>query len=80
MNDRRAKDPPLTTRECATWMNVPFTVVHGAIVDGELEAEGVDVNGRRLLRIHHDAFIRYLKKIGWKRLPRATSDPRHKGA
>lgn len=44
--------------------------IRGAIDDGELSAEDVIINGRRVLRIHLDDFIGYLQKIGWKRLPR----------
>jgi excisionase family DNA binding protein len=63
-------DPPLTTRECADWMGVPTDFIRGAIEDGQLEAEDVVINGRRIIRIHLDCFIAYLRAIGWRHLPR----------
>ena len=71
---RRATDPPLTTGDCADWMGVGRDFIRGAIADPDpakrLEAEDIEVNGRRLIRIHHDDFCAWLEKIGWKRIPR----------
>jgi hypothetical protein len=62
-------EPPLTTRDCADWMGVTTEYIRGAIVDGQLEAEIVTVNGRRMIRVHVDQFREYLQRIGWKRIP-----------
>ena len=67
----RKSDPPLTTRDCADWMGVSTDYIRGAIDDGKLEAETVTISGRKLHRIHLDAFRAWLQAIGWKRLPRA---------
>jgi hypothetical protein len=66
----RATDPPLTTSDCAEWMGMTTEFIRGAVDDGQLQAEDVTINGRRVIRIHLDDFIAYLKKIGWRRLPR----------
>jgi excisionase family DNA binding protein len=71
---RRRTDPPLTTRECADWMGMSTEFIRGAIKDHELEAEDITVNGRRVIRIHQDAFRTYLQRIGWKRLPKMRTD------
>lgn len=67
----RESDPetPLTTRDCADWMGVTPEYIRGAIDEGQLAAEAVTVNGRRLIRIHVDDFREYLQRIGWKRIP-----------
>jgi hypothetical protein len=73
----RATDPPLTTRECADYMNMTPVWVRRAIDEGvltrgrlvKLEAETITVNGRRLHRIHLDRFIAFLQAIGWQRIP-----------
>lgn len=70
----RASDPPLTTRDCADWMGVGTDFIRGAIEDGQLQAEDVRVNGKRLIRVHLDAFVAYLRAIGWKRLPRVPGE------
>lgn len=66
----RQTDPPLTTRDCADWMGLSTEFIRGAIDDGALEAEDVTINGKRVLRIHLDRFVAYLRAIGWKRLPK----------
>jgi hypothetical protein len=74
----RATDPPLTTRDAADYMGRSTAFVRDAIDEGHwtptglvrLEAETMVLNGRRTHRIHLDAFIRFLKRIGWKRIPR----------
>jgi hypothetical protein len=65
-------DRPLKTRECADWMGVRTRLIVDAINDGELEAEDVTINGRRMIRIWPDQFVEYLKKIRWSRLPRGV--------
>lgn len=74
LGGRRKTDPPLTTGDCADWMGVGRDLIRGAIADPDpakrLAAEVVEVNGRRLIRIHLDDFCAWLKKIGWKRLPK----------
>lgn len=70
----RASDPPLTTRDCADWMGVGTDFIRGAIEDGQLQAEDVRVNGKRLIRIHLVDFVTYLRAIGWKRLPRVPGE------
>jgi excisionase family DNA binding protein len=66
----RKTDPPLTTRDCADYMGLTTEFIRGAIEDGQLEAEDVIINGRRVIRIHLDQFVAYLKSIKWKRLPK----------
>ena len=74
----RATDPPLTTRECADWMGLTSSWVRAAIDEGvavrgrivRLDAETLDLNGRRLHRIHLDRFVAFLVAIGWKRIPK----------
>lgn len=73
----RRGDPPLTTRDCATWLNVGTQWVRDAIDVGvwapgglvKLQAETLTLNGRRIHRVHLDAFVSFLKAIGWRRLP-----------
>jgi hypothetical protein len=81
----RATDPPLTTRDVADWMGHSTSWVRAAIDEGywvsgglvRLEAETLTINGRRTHRVHLDAFIRFLRAIGWKRIP---SHPRQENA
>jgi hypothetical protein len=55
--------------------------VRGAIDEGvtvagatvKLKAESLHVNGRRIHRIHLDAFRAFLTAIGWQRLPKPTN-------
>jgi len=55
-------------------MGVSTDFIRGAIDDGQLEAEDVTVNGRRILRVHLEDFVRYLQAIDWKRLPRQPGE------
>jgi hypothetical protein len=72
---------PLTARECADYMGFTTEWIRRAIVDGvrvkgelvRLEAETLEVNGRRTYRVHMDAFSDFLQAIGWKHLPKRTS-------
>lgn len=48
-------------------------IVEGVTVRGvvvRLDAETLDINGRRKYRIHEDRFGEFLQAIGWKHLPR----------
>lgn len=73
----RAYDPPLTTRDVADYTAHSTTWVRGAIDEGvwtprglvKLRAETIVLSGRRILRIHLDDFIQFLRHIGWKRIP-----------
>jgi hypothetical protein len=73
----RAFDSPLSTRDAADYMGFTPEWIRIAINEGvfaggarvKLEAESVQVNGRRVLRIHVDKFREFLQGIGWKRLP-----------
>jgi hypothetical protein len=81
LGGRRAYDPPLTTRLCADWCGMTTAWVREAIDVGhqlpgrrervKLEAETITLNRRRVHRIHLDAFIAFLRAIGWRRLPRS---------
>lgn len=76
----RSAPSPLTTRDCADFMGLSSEFIRQAIDDGvavqdtrvRLEAESLDLGSRRVHRIHLDAFITFLKAIGWKRLPVAA--------
>ena len=70
MRRRPRIEPPLTTRECANYIGVTTEFIRGAIADGELAAEVVTSGGRRLIRVHVDHFHAYLRRIGWRRVPR----------
>jgi hypothetical protein len=69
--------PPLTARHCADYMGFTTEWIRRAIVDGvsvrgitvHLDAETLEINGRRLYRIHEDKFSEFLQAIGWKHLP-----------
>lgn len=57
--------------------------IRGAIDEGvhvggrpvKLEAETLTLKGRRIHRIHLDAFVSFLRAIGWQRLPKRASGP-----
>lgn len=78
-------DPrPLKVSDCATWMGFTQTWVRDAINQGvttkagarvKLEAETLSINGRNVHRIHVDAFVTFLKAIGWKHLPTVPAPP-----
>jgi hypothetical protein len=77
LGGERVTDPPLTTRDCADWMGMTTEFIRGAVDEKTLEAEDTVINGRRAIRIHLDDFITYLKRIGWKRLPRRPGEGEH---
>lgn len=74
----RGDDPPLTTRDCATYTGLTTEWVRAAITEGvvvrgrlvKLEAETLTINGRRIHRIHGDRWVEFLIAIGWKRIPK----------
>jgi hypothetical protein len=74
----RGSAAPLTTRACAEaigfshgWIRTAVdkgVTVRGRVV--KLEAETIaSGRRRRVLRIHADKFLDFLKAIGWQRLP-----------
>lgn len=78
----RKDDPPLTTRECATWLGVEPEWVRDAINQGVWSAEqgrlvqltaeylpGRNATSKGEYRIYIDDFIVFLIAIGWSRLP-----------
>jgi len=74
----RGVESPLTTRACATYLGFSDQWVRAAIADGvvvhgtrvQLEAEVLTFGSRRrIYRIHRDAFLDFLRAIGWSRLP-----------
>jgi hypothetical protein len=76
--DPPPSEPPYSTRECADWMGMSDEYIREAINQGvwtanglvRLEAEYVPTNATRgVYRIHQDAFIAFLTKINWKRIP-----------
>jgi hypothetical protein len=73
------QEPPFTTRECADWMGVSTEYIREAINIGvwtstglvRLEAEYVPQGeDRGFYRVHVDAFVVFLKRIGWTRMPK----------
>ncbi len=72
---------PLTARECADYMGFTTEWIRRAIVDGvtvkgvpvHLQAETLEINGRRTYRVHMDQFTDFLQAIGWKHLPKRSS-------
>jgi hypothetical protein len=69
---RRRTDPPLSTRACADWMGMGTDYIVDAIKAGDLQAERFGRAGKRQqYRIHLDAFIAFLRKIGFRRLPKS---------
>lgn len=50
-------------------MGVRAAFVRDAVDAGELVAEDVTVNGKRLIRIHFADFVAWLRAIGWSRIP-----------
>ena len=73
----RTLEPPLTTRAAADYVGFTPSWIRLAIDQGvtvgrrvvKLEAETLELNGRRNVRIHVDHFRIFLQAIGWKRLP-----------
>jgi hypothetical protein len=53
-------------------------ILDGVIVRGvlvRLDAETLEINGRRTYRIHEHKFSEFLVAIGWKHLPRPPLRP-----
>jgi len=76
----RVVEKPLTARDCADYMGFTPAWIRRAITDGvlvhgvtvQLEAETLEINGRRTYRIHVGKFSEFLQAIGWRHLPRTT--------
>jgi hypothetical protein len=88
MRARAAADlcsTPWTIGACATFMGFAPSFIRRAIVRGvrsgtgtkriRLDAEVITVAGRRRYRVHRDQFARFLKQIGWQRMPTAADAP-----
>lgn len=77
-SERPRQTSPWSTRACADYLGFTPEWVRRAIDDGvtiaggqrvQLEAETIVICGRRRHRVHRDAFVRFLRAIGWQRLP-----------
>jgi hypothetical protein len=68
---RRASDPPLSTRDCADWIGTGTDYIVDSIREGQLKAERIGRPGRRpFYRIHFEDFVKFLRLIGFRRIPK----------
>jgi hypothetical protein len=74
----RATDPPLTTRDCAEFMDVGTDWIRAAIEEGvtfhgvvvKLGAYSEVLNDKRLIRISLEQFVTFLRAIAWPHVPK----------
>ena len=65
---------PLSTRECADYMGTTTAYVLQCISAGELHAERLGLAGQRpFYRVHQDEFTAFLRRVGFRRIPRTEA-------